>query len=545
MNTSCNFGVYYASEAYSTDGKIMGRQSTGKAFMRGLARTWPTGPLVGVGQGVTAARAMLKQLQTDGFTGPLRWAEIPDWAAMQTLGAVYYPSPAAKDFCYSRNAYRPDAVSFMGVTFTLSSAGAMDQVAELVLPPFQAWDAMICISQAALDFTLQMHTEVKAWWSAQTGATRFNAPQLPVIPLGIDAPSFAPDENARRSARQALDVAAEEVVFLFSGRLSFHAKANPVPMYQAMELTAKHAKVVCVEAGIFPNQAIADGFAAARAALAPSVRFVSVDGRNEAQYRQAWQCADVFVSLSDNIQETFGLTPVEAMAAGLPVIVSDWNGYKETVRDGIDGYRIASVLPPGGTGSDLAMRHALAIDTYDFYIGRTSLATVIDPVALGAACVRLATDPLLRQRMGASGLARAQSVFDWPQVLPRYVQLAQELAAIRRAAGAQTPQPWVQRADPFARFANFSSETLQGNWTVQALPDAKARLQDLLSLAMANYALDGSLLPRELLIALLENAAQGGRQSVNALLLAAGASSPVGVRCLMYLWKFGLLDVRR
>lgn len=36
----------------------------------------------------------------------------------------------------------------MGVTFTLSSNGAMDHVADLVLPPFKPWDAMICISQA-------------------------------------------------------------------------------------------------------------------------------------------------------------------------------------------------------------------------------------------------------------------------------------------------------------------------------------------------------------------------------------------------------------
>ena len=28
------------------------------------------------------------------------------------------------------------------------------------------------------------------------------------------------------------------------------------------------------------------------------------------------------------------------MAAGLPVVVSDWDGYRDTVRDGVDGFRI-------------------------------------------------------------------------------------------------------------------------------------------------------------------------------------------------------------
>src|SRR6185369_16538580 len=118
------------------------------------------------------------------------------------------------------------AFSMMGVTFTLSSTAAMDQVAEFVLPPFQPWDAMICISQAALDFTSNLHEEMKAWWTAQTGATRFNKPQLPVIPLGVDCPAFAPQPGQRDAARDRFQVQAGEVVFLFAGRLAFHAKGN-------------------------------------------------------------------------------------------------------------------------------------------------------------------------------------------------------------------------------------------------------------------------------------------------------------------------------
>ncbi len=541
MNSPCNFAVYYASDAYSTAKKIMGRQSAGKAFMRGLARTWPQGHVTGVGQGQASAKAMLQQLQGDGFGGTLRWAELPQWGGLEAIGALYYPAPPSKDLCYSRNAYRPDALSLIGVTHTLSSAGAMDHIADLVLPPFKPWDAMICTSQVAHTLASQMQAEMRDWMQEQTGATRFNTPHMPVIPLGVDCPAFAPVLGQRAPARQALGLQGDEVVFLFSGRLSFHAKANPAPMYQALERAAAHAKVVCIEAGVFPNDAIGKGFAAARAALAPSVRFVPVDGNDLVAYQQAWQGADVFVSLADNIQETFGLTPVEAMAAGLPVIVSDWNGYKDTVRDGIDGIRVPTLLPPAGVGPDLAMRHALELDTYDFYIGRTSLATVVDPEALAQACVRLATDAGLRQQMGAQGQVRALADYDWPVILCRYNALAQELAALRQAAGTQAPQPWLQRADPFARFAHFASDTVGGNWAVQSLPDAQARLSQLLGLAMANYAMDGTLLPAEAIERMLACAERGGAQSVNQLLAAAGAQSPAGMRCLMWLAKFALL----
>ena len=543
MNNSPSFAIYYAGDAYSTANKIMGRQSAGKAFMRGVARTWPKADLHGLGQGAATAKAMYAQLAGDGFDGQLKWLEVPNWAALGEVGALYYPSPAAKDFSYSRNAFNPGAFSVMGVTFTLSSNGAMDQVADLVLPPFKPWDAMICISQAALDFTTRLHDEMKAWWAAQTGATRFNTPQLPVIALGIDCPSFTPDAKLRETARAALQLQAHEVAFLFSGRLSFHAKANPAPMYQALEQAAQHASVVCIEAGVFPNDAIRTGFLAAQKALAPSVRFIWVDGQDELRYRQAWQGADAFVSLSDNIQETFGLTPVEAMAAGLPVVVSDWNGYKDTVRDGVDGFRVPTILPPAGVGGDLAMRHALGLDTYDFYIGRASLATVIEPTALAQACIALASQPELRERMGAAGLARATRDFDWPVILQRYAQLAGELTKIRLAAGPQAPEPWVQRADPFARFGHFSSQTLAGNARVLAQPSAQARLSDLRSLTMANYAFEASLLPPETIIALLSLLEKNGSQTVNDLLVAAGVATPVGVRCLMWLWKFDLVQV--
>ena len=543
MNNSPSFAIYYAGDAYSTANKIMGRQSAGKAFMRGVARTWPKADLHGLGQGAATAKAMYAQLAGDGFDGQLKWLEVPNWAALGEVGALYYPSPAAKDFAFSRNAFNPGAFSVMGVTFTLSSNGAMDQVADLVLPPFKPWDAMICISQAALDFTTRLHDEMKAWWAAQTGATRFNTPQLPVIALGVDCPSFTPDAKLRESARAALQLQAHEVAFLFSGRLSFHAKANPAPMYQALEQAAQHASVVCIEAGVFPNDAIRTGFLAAQKALAPSVRFVWVDGQDQLRYRQAWQGADAFVSLSDNIQETFGLTPVEAMAAGLPVVVSDWNGYKDTVRDGVDGFRVPTILPPAGVGGDLAMRHALGLDTYDFYIGRASLATVIEPTALAQACIALASQPELRARMGAAGLARATRDFDWPVILQRYAQLAGELTKIRLGAGPQAPEPWVQRADPFARFGHFSSQTLAGNARVLAQPSAQARLSDLRSLTMANYAFEASLLPPETIIALLSLLEKNGSQTVNELLVAAGVATPVGVRCLMWLWKFDLVQV--
>lgn len=538
-----NFAIYYVGDAYSTANKIMGRQSAGKSFIKGVARSWPNETVYGIGLNVLSAQEMLRQLQEDVFTGQLKWSTLPDWQTVSEVGALYHPAPPASYLAFARNLQNPSAFSFMGVTHTISSKTAMDQLADLIMPPFKPWDALICTSQCALDFAIRIQDEARSWLSTQIGATRYNVPQQPVIPLGVNCPTFAPQSEQRCYARKALKLNDEETVFLFAGRLSFHGKANPASMYHVLEQTAKHSPLVCIEAGVFPHDTVRAGFVAAQKALAPSVRFIWVDGNDEVLYRQAWQGADVFVSLSDNIQETFGLTPVEAMAAGLPVVVSDWNGYKDTVRDGVDGYRVPTVLPPAGVGGDLALRHALALDTYDFYIGRTSLATVVDPEILVAAFTRLATQPELRARMGAAGLVRAQNEFDWPIILQRYAELAKELGRIRTDAGPQPTEPWPTRADPFHRFAHFSTKTLGGNWLVTAKQDAVARLNDLLSLAMVNYAFDAALLPKEHIVALLDVLQKQGGQTVNALLAAAGVATPVGVRSLMWLWKFDLLKV--
>jgi starch synthase len=544
------FALYHAGDAYSTAQKIMGRQSAGKAFLKGLARRYPQARVSALGPAREGAAALQSQLRADGHQGSLDYSVLPDLGVAQQLGTLYFPAPPTRELAHLRQRVGPRSFSIMGVTHTLSSKNASDQIADLLLPPFEPWDALICTSQAALRFAQGLHDEVREYFIQALGASRFVQPHLQVIPLGVDAPSFARTPEQIQQARAALGLAADEVCFFFAGRLSFHAKANPLPLYAALEQVATEAppgsaprpRLVCLEAGVHPNPHIQSAFQAAQKALAPHVRFISVDGRNEGAYRHAWQAADVFASLSDNIQETFGLTPVEAMAAGLPVLISDWNGYQDTVRHGVDGLRVPTINPPAGAGDLLALRHVLDVDNYDMYIGRTSLATVVEPPVLADSVRQLALSPELRARMGEQGRRRAHSEFDWPVVLERYAALSQALSALRQQA-AQGGQhtAWPQRADPFARFAHFASATLQGRWQVQLGPDAVRRFDILAGLSAANYGFDPVLLPKPMVQALLQALATGGPHTVDSLLQQQGGASEVRVRALMWLWKFDVI----
>ena len=541
-----NFALYYAGDAYSTAAKIMGRQSAGKALIKGVARRWPAGEVHGYGANRESGKAMALQLRGDGHTGTVRWRPALGDAALEQLGAVYYPAPVTPDLAHARNTRGPTAYSLFGVTHTLSSEAAMDGLARLILAPYQPWDGLVCTSSVALSVANRLQAEMREWQIEQVGATRFNTPSMKVIPLGVDVPSCARTPDQIAEARAALGVGTNEVAFLFAGRMIFHAKANPAVYYLAVEAAQARVAhpIVCIEAGVWPNDQVADSFRRARAELAPSVRFIDVDGADSVAYDRAWKAADVFTSLSDNIQETFGLTPVEAMAAGLPNLVSDWNGYKDTVRDGIDGFRIPTFAPGprSGAGSDLAQRHATGADNYDFFIGRASMATVVAFEPLVERIVDLASDADLRRRMGEAGRTRAVAEFDWPVILDRYCAFAAELGELRRAAATLRKRPAIPfpiRPDPFVLFQSYPTHHVGDDWKIEAVPLDDRGLDRFLGLHMARYVIDDQVLPEATLRAVHSEAAKGGR-TVGSLLNSVGRT-PASWKALMWLMKLDIV----
>ncbi len=433
----------------------------------------------------------------------------------------------------------------MGITHTLSSQGVLNLIASMALPPFRPWDALICTSRAAHTLVTRLHDETREYWRRTTGASRFNEPVLPVIPLGIDAPALAASQTGRTAARANLRVDKDETVFLFAGRLAVHAKCNPGPVYITLERLAATHRITCIEAGIYANPGMRAAIEEAQKRLAPSVRFIWANGAAEQEYDQAWQAADIFMSLSDNIQETFGLTPVEAMARGLPVIVSDWDGYKDTVRDGVDGFRVPTITPPTGAGNHLIASYLAADSTYDRYIGNVSMTTVVDVGGLHAMLERLVTNPDLRHTMGASGRQRAHEVYDWSAVLPHYVALTDQLREVReKAARDGNVSPFIppQHADPFHLFGHFATSQLSGDWIVTRQEDSADRLPKLLDIFVSNYGFEERLVKAEFASRLLDAIPTNGIQ-VSRLLSDNNLSTQFGVRALMWLWKFDLIKV--
>jgi len=549
-----NAVIHYHPEGYTTSGpKLMGRNAAGESFLRGFFA-------YGRGESYWAyvthaehARHFADAVKAAGKSAPVHTVDKNNLTALRQVGLVYYPGPGIAEYAWQWASYGHASWSLCGITHTTSSAAAMDAITELLTAPVQPWDALICTSRAVKNNVEKLLQAQADYLRARLGITKLVLPMLPVISLGIHTDDFSYTLAQKAAARVKLGADASTLVVLYMGRLSFHGKAHPLAMYQALELAAKGLqdgqKIVLVECGWHANEYISKAFADAATLACPSVRVVRLDGRLAAERETAWAGADVFCSLSDNIQESFGIVPIEAMAAGLPVVVSDWDGYRDTVRDGVEGFRISTLQPTAGLGSDLALRHELEIDTYDRYIGYSSSLVAVDVAACAAAFGRLFASAELRASMGQAGQLRARSMYDWSVIIPQYEALWTLQSEQRKKQAADLvglPYPRRAHMDPFYAFAAYPTSALTPQ-TMLTLVDAsldlaKTRLARYQELTMVNYA--KIVLPDAAeLEQVLTNAAKGS-QSAKALIEGIAPERQALVfRALAWLLKLHILQI--
>lgn len=554
---AANAAISYQPEGYDTSRqKLMGRHAAGEGFLKGFQRHGGVDTLYCYAATKEFAGHFQRLVAGFGNKRPVRWLDESDAASPRGPGTLYLPDPSLAAAAWRRRAVGQKLYSITGITHTTASAGAMDWIAGLLTAPVQEWDALICTSTVVRETIELVLAQQQEYLSARMGAAHFTRPQLPIIPLGVDTEAFAPDARGRAAARAALGLGPEDVAVLFVGRLSFHAKAHPLPMYLGLERAALALargggrKIHLIQAGWFANDFIENAFKNGAKQFCPSVTCTFLDGRKADLRQQAWNAADLFTSLSDNFQETFGLTPIEAMAAGLPGVVSDWNGYRDTVRDGIDGIRVPTLMPRAGLGADLADRHAAGIDTYDLYCGYSSQFVAIDPNAAAKAYLKLIEDAPLRQRMGEAARLRAIDTFDWSVVVRRYQALWLELAE-RRAAGTENAARKSgapanpSRLDPFLSFASYPSAILSGSHVVAAAQGADgARLQILLQSPLISFAKPMAPDPDDC-ARILADLQRRGPLSVADILADAPDSRRDRIeRGLAWLAKLGLLSIK-
>jgi glycosyltransferase involved in cell wall biosynthesis len=181
--------------------------------------------------------------------------------------------------------------------------------------------------------------------------------KISIIPCGVNTEEFYPVN--KKVARSLLDLPEHECILLQLGRM--------VPRKGVDTVISAMAKVHCSNARV--RLLIVGGDAdtakelqrlqqlAVEAGVSENVVFVGQKAREDLKYYYA--AADLFITTP--WYEPFGITPLEAMACGTPVIGSNVGGIKFSVADGKTG-----VLVPPKDADALAAK----INTLLRYPGR-------------------------------------------------------------------------------------------------------------------------------------------------------------------------------
>jgi hypothetical protein len=235
---------------------------------------------------------------------------------------------------------------------------------------------------------------------------------------------------------------------------------------------------------------------------------------------------------------------IEAMASGLAVVASDWNGYRDLVVPGETGLLVPTLMVRDAAVSATS-RLILGEVPYDVFLAECSQTAVVDPRAAAEAFTRLIGDDTLRQAMGAAGRQRAVGQFAWSRVICAYeaLWLGQEeerRAFLARPAGrGPASYPALEYS-----FAGYPTRWLGEEDRVQAVPQMQAHLPTLLALPLTSHVAerrvrDAALLQR----VLAEAAAPRTPAELDEVLQKAGAGGETGRTTLAWLLKYGLLQV--
>ena len=315
-------------------------------------------------------------------------------------------------------------------------------------------DAVVATSSAGLAAVEAFYASLRRGYGLTP--EQFPAPSLVRIPLGVEPGAYGRLEgDARDGARERLGLDPQAVILLVLGRISHSSKMDLVPLLRAIQRLAGSGidpAGLCLVAAGWPeegSQAVTDTLSNLAANIGLRLRLVTthsepgrgdLPGLSEADKRELLGVADIFVSLADNPQETFGLTLLEAMAAGLPVVASDYDGYRDIVADGRTGFLVPSLGLPDTDAWDVLA--PLCYDSYTHLF--LAQGQAVDVPGTAAAIKALILDPGLRRDMGRAGRLRVEERFSWRSVIARHLALWDELAARPvgdRAALGRTRHP--------------------------------------------------------------------------------------------------------
>lgn len=345
-------------------------------------------------------------------------------------------------------------ISILTHGFSLHSM-LYDGFLRLLLEGTQPCDSVICTSRASRAAMANILDHVAEQFNREFDANIRYSGRLDLIPLCIDTEKFKPQDKT--FLRKQLKLPKQAIILLYMGYVS-PLKADLLPLLRVFR------RLVEQNPGRQLLLAIAGTKDAVYAktlehyvkefALSKHVRFI--DSPSDKTKRALTAAVDVFVSPGDSIQESFGITPIEAMACGIPQVVADWDGYRDTVSHGETGFLVPTYWTK--CDSDLANTgHLVGWESDHLALGQS---VAIDLEGLQSCIQMLIENEPLRLSMGEHSRKRAEALYSFPAVVKRYEELWSELSLRARGLRPSNPGINLDRARYFDCFKGHASSLL-------------------------------------------------------------------------------------
>ncbi|MBJ96007.1 MAG: hypothetical protein CMP23_16205 [Rickettsiales bacterium] len=317
-----------------------------------------------------------------------------------------------------RNRYAQSSLPVTAQIHSLSYPSMMNSYLDTALARPSEIDAVFCSSAPGREVVLRCFAAL----TQQLKEAGLELPQprweLPVVPLGISCEELA--KGDRTTARSQLGIPTDSFVVLGMARFTEFDKMDMFPVLTAFASFNESVK----EQGIKPTLLLAGARQGTRTpemielwarGLGLSEQIILRVDFAEQEKAGLLAASDLFIAPSDNPQETFGITVVEAMAANLPIIAADFNGYKDTVSEDV-GIRV-----PTHWNADMDRISELGPILYQrplhLFLGQS---IEVDLNALAEAMTELCLNHSKRSEMATAAGRRARKLYDWSQVIPRY-----------------------------------------------------------------------------------------------------------------------------
>ncbi len=309
-------------------------------------------------------------------------------SAFQKTGiAAIFCSSFGKKYAqlvHLRNSYGLTCPVF-GVTHSISYQDEVGALFRLFCAGINRQDAILCTSAAAMDVMSRHIDRVK-----RTLAFQPEGPRLIRFPLGFEA---APDTGVPERCASHFQV-------VYVGRLDWLNKADLLVIPRIIDNLPTGHNIRFVIAGGSDNAGFIQLLKQACANRPVQVLQDIPDPDRDRLYRES----HVLLSPVDNYQETFGLTVIEAKQHGCVPVVSDFDGYRDLVEDGVDGILLktyAARVPE-------ALRKAQILMPDPVYHGWWAAGVTVDPKEAAKALYRLSRQPERWAEMSAKSMESAK-----------------------------------------------------------------------------------------------------------------------------------------